>query len=319
MKENILFFSPTFYQYGNRISRGMTRLGNDVRHFEYCSTWYYKACSLFGMNTLCNLIKKYFFKKLIKIIKREGRSYNRVIVIRGSEMPDSFYAFLKHEFPKAKFVLYLWDDLQFDKGEFRVFSYFDKVYSYSLPDCNSFPEYRMRFRPMFFDDSIDWETTIKHNDLLFIASYKPSRFTFLKTILSNYPNLKTVAILRCSFFTFIKDISHLRFISSFRFFSIPYIKMIGLLQKSRACIELPHPGQSAITTRPVEALRARTKLITTLEAIKSYDFYNPNNILVINQDNPVIDIGWLNTPFEDISSDIISRYSLTSFISDLLV
>lgn len=64
--------------------------------------------------------------------------------------------------------------------------------------------------------------------------------------------------------------------------------MIAVLAISKAQIEIQHPSQKGLTTRAFESLGTKTKLITTNPAIRQYDFYNSNNILIIDRNNPVI-------------------------------
>lgn len=60
------------------------------------------------------------------------------------------------------------------------------------------------------------------------------------------------------------------------------------------------------------------KLITTNASIVNYDFYNKKNILIINRENPQIDISFFSTPYEKINPEIYKKYSLSSWILDVL-
>ena len=44
----------------------------------------------------------------------------------------------------------------------------------------------------------------------------------------------------------------------------------------------------SLSTRAHEAIAARRKYITTNKHIMDYEYYDPNNILIIDIDNPVI-------------------------------
>lgn len=70
--------------------------------------------------------------------------------------------------------------------------------------------------------------------------------------------------------------------------------------------------------RTVEMLGLGKKLITTNADIRNYDFYNPQNILVIDRDNPVIDEDFIRSPYEQIDENIRKRYSLEGFVRELI-
>ena len=312
---NILFFAPSFYQYGSIIKTGIESDGYFVRSYYYCSNWLYKLCILLGVSCLARFIKYNFFKNLKKQIIRDNQSYDTVLVIRGSEIPEWFYVFLKGKYRKARFILYLWDEISLDLGEKDILCYFNKVLSFSKVDCE---KYGFLFRPMFYNDSIEFRQKDKKHDLLFIASYKPSRFYFLKDLIRYNPHLNIYAVLRCSVFTFLRNLEHIKYMKYFKFSSIPYRVMINMLNDSKACIELPNPGQYAITTRPVEAMSVNTKLITTSTAITSYDFFDEDNILIIDEKIPIINQFWLNSGFRKIPESIMKNYSLSFFVRDIL-
>lgn len=312
---NILFFSPSFYQYGNLIEQAFIREGYSVRTVEYCSSIIYKLCSFFKLQRMSDLLKRLFFRGVIKKLDIEKDLYDFVVVIRGSEIPDWFYDKLRNKYVKAIYILYIWDEISLDPRELDVVHYFDKVMSFSKRDCD---KYGFTFRPMFYDDSFVFMENKKENDIMLLASYKPSRFVFLKRILKEYPHLKIVALLRCSILIFLRNMDHYSYYTYFNYKGMSYPEMMKTLHVTKACIELPAPGQYAITTRPVEAMSARTKLITSSKSIKDYDFYDEQNILIIDENNPEIDITWLNTKFKDVPDNILKNYSLTNFVKALL-
>lgn len=53
--------------------------------------------------------------------------------------------------------------------------------------------------------------------------------------------------------------------------------------------------------------------------IATYDFYNPQNILIVDRVNPHIDPEFLTLPYVNVSESIIfKRYSLTNWIQTML-
>lgn len=59
------------------------------------------------------------------------------------------------------------------------------------------------------------------------------------------------------------------------------------------------------------------KLITTNPHVKEYDFYQPENILIVDRYNPVITKEFLNVPWKDISEEIYKKYSISSWFNTI--
>ena len=48
-----------------------------------------------------------------------------------------------------------------------------------------------------------------------------------------------------------------------------------------------------------------------------YEYYNPNNVLVVDINNPIIPKGFLETPFEPVPEEILYKYSVRGLVNDL--
>ena len=86
------------------------------------------------------------------------------------------------------------------------------------------------------------------------------------------------------------------------------------LNESQVFLDLIRHGHNGLSFRVFEAMAFQKKLITTNTSIKNYDFYNPNNIMVIDADNPVIDPAFFDTPYEPLSESIYNKYTIQSWV-----
>ena len=68
----------------------------------------------------------------------------------------------------------------------------------------------------------------------------------------------------------------------------------------------------------LEALGMNKKMITNNRSVMEYDFYNPNNILVIDFDNLVIPKEFFQTPYQPLDAAIKQKYHLRSFVKTVL-
>jgi hypothetical protein len=62
----------------------------------------------------------------------------------------------------------------------------------------------------------------------------------------------------------------------------------------------------------------RKKLITTNSDIVNYDFYNPNNIHLIDENNPMIPTSFFESKYEDIPESIYKKYTIDSWLHEML-
>ena len=69
----------------------------------------------------------------------------------------------------------------------------------------------------------------------------------------------------------------------FKFKGLDYNTVNENIEKSNTILDIHHPKQTGLTMRTIEMIGMNKKIITTNKDIINYDFYNPNNILVIDR------------------------------------
>lgn len=106
-------------------------------------------------------------------------------------------------------------------------------------------------------------------------------------------------------------------IRDFRFTPLDKNSLLELYRKSRTVIDIQHPKQTGLTMRCIETVGAKRKLITTNPHIKEYDFYNKNNILVIDREKPVIPPEFLKLPYRKIPSEIYRQYRIDYWLQTI--
>ncbi len=98
---------------------------------------------------------------------------------------------------------------------------------------------------------------------------------------------------------------------------IDYLSNINNLFNTKTIVELVQNGQSGLTVRCVEALFAKKKIITNNECIKEYDFYHPNNIFILEDDN-LYSKGFemfLEAPYYELSNEVTQKYDFEQWIN----
>jgi len=86
------------------------------------------------------------------------------------------------------------------------------------------------------------------------------------------------------------------------------------ISKSRTLLDVHRKGQSGLTFRVMDSLAFQKKLITTNQDIINYDFYNPNNILVIDPNDVEIPKMFFETNYESIPQNIYDKYTIGNWV-----
>lgn len=73
-----------------------------------------------------------------------------------------------------------------------------------------------------------------------------------------------------------------------------------------------------MTFRVFEAIGLNKKLITTNKDIINYDFYNPNNIFIWDENIKEIPKDFLNKEYEKLPENIYRKYSLENWVKTIL-
>jgi hypothetical protein len=85
-------------------------------------------------------------------------------------------------------------------------------------------------------------------------------------------------------------------------------------RRSKTILDLMRCGQTGLSFRVFEAMALEKKIITNNPTIKDYDFYNPENILLLNDDFTNMDPEFLTSPYVKIPDEIYHKYTLESWV-----
>ena len=92
---------------------------------------------------------------------------------------------------------------------------------------------------------------------------------------------------------------------------------VKVLNETKAIFDINYTAQKSLSTRAYEAMAARRKYITTNPEVKTYDFYNPNNIAVVDLDHIELSHEFIDTPFEEVPEEILYHYSVAGLVDNL--
>lgn len=322
LNKNILFFSQFFFGYENKICEKFIEMGASVDMFDEMSIKkpFERALLKVSSNIFSHKTNSYYHDILSKL---KGKKYDYILFIDCEMSTLQVLDACKRLFPEAKMCLHLWDSVENLKGVPEKFHYFDIVTSFDPDDCK---KYKLVLRPLFFCDEYRAQDTTKdyEYDMSFIGTIHSDRFKILKKIKSNLPNQKMFVYpyLQSRFIYYYYLATKKEFwstkINNFKFKKLSANTIADVVDKSKTIIDIQHPKQTGLTMRTLEMVGMNKKLITTNKSISQYDFYNPNNICIIDRENPTIDLEFFNRPYEKLPESTYEKYSINSWVNDVL-
>jgi len=192
----------------------------------------------------------------------------------------------------------------------RVLTSFDEVYSFEKEDCN---KYNLKFITNWI-----YPIQIRENNKVqyqvFNISSRDNRLPIISKIGSILKNLN----INFKFIVFdkknkLKD-PNIEYTAN----QIPLSEVNDYINNAQILLDINRKGQKGLTFRVFESLSLEKKLITTNDDIKTYDFYNPNNILIVDEKKISISLDFFNTEYVKIPAEITKKYTIENWTNRVL-
>ncbi|WP_116474825.1 hypothetical protein [Zobellella maritima] len=272
------------------------------------------------LNRNSNLINNHYNSLLrkheVKLLTKIPSSSLELFISINQFHSKEFIALLKEKYPNIKTVLFMWD--MYETTNIRTtISEYDHVFSFDPVDCE---KHGLIFRPSFYVEQASSEAKVGKNiDLYYLGQFKnKERYT---TLVSLYDHCRKLGInsdirLYVNKKKIDKSFSHPIITNR----KISYQYNLSLSERARVILELNLEKQAGLTIRSLECLFAKCKLITNNKHIKEYDFYNEQNIFVLNTDQDIkkIPLDFFTSPYQEPNPTVLSRYSTDGFIDEIL-
>lgn len=317
---NILFITIPFREYVSEIKKTISNELNANVDLFFCDLQPPLIFRIVERFFKFKITKYYNNKKQIEqFSKYKNNEYDCIFVLVGRNINLKVFSEFCKKNDRAKKVLYLWDDIARVNSYDTIKSYFDEIYSFDPIDCK---KYNLSFLPLFYCPQFKYNNEKKNLNCSFIGVLHSSRERFLLKIRDICEQYK----LRCYFYLQTSRFNFFKQSLKNKTFNIPsYIKFkelsmndcSSIMKKSICVIDMPHSSQTGLTVRTIESLASKTKLITTNRSILNYDFYNDNNIMVVDENFSNIDVDFFKRPYVDIDASIEEKYSINFWVNKL--
>lgn len=298
----------------NHLKKALEQKGYIVHHinffdFKYEYPNFKTKLSNFILKTFSNKNIKniYYGNEILKKLEENSETQDVILTLKGDFIDQE--SILKFKEYTKKSIAYFNDGISRYPKIKEVLHCFDEVYSFEKNDCkkNNLKFITNWIYPVQADNS----NNEKYQ--LYNISSKDKRTALLSKIAVILKEKK----IKYKIIIFhkknkIKD-PNLEFTSV----PIPLSEVNDNLYNSQILLDINRKGQNGLSFRVFESIGLEKKLITTNTDIKNYDFYNPNNILIIDEKKPEISLDFFNTAYKKIPETIFKKYTLDQWINDV--
>lgn len=322
--KRILMICAGFFGYEKRIAEAFRGQGHEVDLYDERpnSGFVAKTCIRYKVGAYRPVIRKYY-RGIIE--KNKDRQYDYVLVVKGEAVTEDIIEMLRAGYPDAKFVLYLWDSVANTPNCVKHMKLYDQVFTFDPEDAK---KYQIEYLPIPYDENgfsytecneykydaafIGTAHSVRprvvkqiqkicceQNRTMFVYFYSPHILVYLFNKLKN-PDYRWITL---------KDV-HFKPLSSEQVYEI--------YANSRCVLDIEHPKQSGATTRPIEMLALKKKIISTNRHVEDFPFYNDSNFCVVQRDAVEIDRDFWDRAYIDVDADIMERYSPKRFAQTII-
>lgn len=313
---NITIISLDNWGYNKHIKNVLEEKGHTVNHIDF-NTFVYKYPNVFfkAYNFILKLLFKknlkaiYYGKKINTILNENNQIQDIILTIKGDFIdPDEILKFKKYT---KKSIAFFNDSIDRCPRIINVISSFDDVFSFEKNDCN---KYNLKFAPNWIYDYKNNPVEENFDYQVFNISSKDKRLPIISRIAAELKSQKI------NYQILVYDKKNKTRDNTIQYITkhIPLAEVKKQIENSQVLLDVNRPGQEGLTFRVLESLGWNKKLITTNTDIINYDFYNSNNILVIDEKAPVIPLSFFKKKYEKIPDTIFNQYTLNGWIENVI-
>lgn len=322
--KKILFFSPKFFGYENDIKKELENFGAEVFYFDERpkNDFFTKVFIRLNQKKLIKRKIEQYYKNIESQIKNIKFDY--IFLLNVETVPLDFIEKIISSNSGIKIFTYFWDSINNRKYSLEYFRYSHKFFSFDSQD--KLLNENITFLPLFYNN--DYKN-LKNSDkdykydMCFIGTLHSDRYEVVKRILSLtegkqsyvyfYSTSKMLFLFQKLFDKNFRNVKE----EDISFSPLSKENTINIINKSKVVIDIEHIKQKGLTMRTLEMLGANKKMITTNKEIINYDFYNTDNIQIIDRNNINLDKSFFEIDFKSINYDIYHKYSITKWVETI--
>ncbi len=311
---NICVISFDFWQYDAHIVQTLEKRGINAHHINLGAYRHKNIAARAG-----NAFSKIFLKKNLKKQQRQelilqqlkviGKQ-DQILVINPEQIDREVHEKIKTY--TERYIAYLYDSLARNPAE-HVLTLFDKVFSFDKKDCAT--HHFELITNYIYLPAQNYNKDASF-DVVYLASYD-ERLKLLYRITAKLSTLGLTYFYvivgkktwKKEFFG--KGNSNCKYTRK----RIKHSDITDYYSKGNILLDLVRNKQDGLSFRIFEAMALRKKVITNNRTIVDYDLYNPNNILVLNEDLSNLTPDFFQSDYEELPPEIYNKYTLETWVN----
>jgi hypothetical protein len=316
----ICLISFDFWHYDEHIVKKLNEKGVEAYHINI-GAFTHKNFGARLKNTLSKIFlgKNPKFQKrqnfIIESLEKIGKQ-DQILVINPDAIDEKVHEKIREYTDRN--IAYLYDSMARNPVD-HFLHFFDKVFSFDDEDVENFGFEKIT--NYNYLKHIPAENQKPRLDLFYLTSYDKKRLDVLNILATN---LKPLSI---KFKVIIAgkkgwknkvlqvfDKTNIR-ILKFKTKTIPHQDLPSYYKNTKVILDLMRENQLGLSFRIFEAMALEKKIICDNPTIKNYDFYNPKNILILDENYANVKKEFFNTPYEKLPEDIYYKYTLDNWVN----
>jgi hypothetical protein len=322
--KRILFIAPSFHNLQFKILNEMIELGAEVDYYDERPKNNFLTKFLIRLKLKIIIAKQiYNYYKNI-LLETRKKHYDYVFFINIEAINEKILYKFREQNKDSIFILYMWDSLELKKISDKMLSFFDRKFTFDYRDAKN---RNMQLLDLFYTKEYkNTKMKIKY-DISFIGTIHGDRYKILKEIKekAEKQDLKVYYYLympsRIMFWgrkIFDRRFKGLKY-SDVQFDSLDSHRIVEIMNQSKAIVDLSYKNQVGLSMRTFEVLGVKKKLITTHQMVKDYDFYDKNNIEIIEKNNIKINKSFLEIKYNILNENVYKKYSLYNWLKKIIM
>lgn len=316
----ICLISFDFWHYDEHIVQKLKEKGIEASHINI-GAFTHKN---FGAKVK-NAMSKVFMGKNLKHEKRQNfiiesleklGKQDQILVINPEAIEERVHKIIRKSTDRN--IAYLYDSMKRNPAE-HILHFFDTVFSFDDEDVKEHG-----FKKISNYNYLEYCPAEKQNpqlDLFYITSYDKHRIERLNILINKTQavqiKFKTIIAGKKSWKNKVLQLIDKKNANTliFNTKNTPQTALPKLYKNAKAILDLQRNHQMGLSFRIFEAMALEKKFVTDNQNIRNYDFYNPENILILNEDFSNLSKDFFDKPYQKLPEEIYYKYTLDHWVN----
>lgn len=319
-RRTFLLVMPAYSDFSDLFLKNLEKCGfqaslitDKLPDFEYEGSErvvnFFRKTFLKDRNFKKKLITKFKQKEFLKVANGIQQTFDYILVIRPDQFPISFIEQLRTK--TSKLIAYQWDGIEKFPEVKNYFSLFDSFFCFEevkdvenvkkitnfyfdFDDFHPSENVKKNTPPVFYFVGLDWDNRrSKINKFVQFAVAENFTLHFYMQEFDKNENKN----------------GNINYIKN----RITFTENLEFVKKSDVLVDFVDPRHAGLSIRFFEGMYYKKKVITDNKMVRSYNFYHPNNIFVVDNNYQEIR-DFLKTPYYEISEAIVTSYGFSNWI-----